>query len=83
MPDFLNENFDRLPYYTLQLIFRFVNGGSEVYNSASLARELGTPLIEVHELNSTYEVDFVHHSAYQYLAQCSESFRETELSEPP
>ena len=84
MPDFLSENFDRLPYNTLQLIFRFVNGGSEVYNAASLARELGTPLIEVHELNSTYEVDFVHHSAYQYLAQCSEdSFREIGLSEPP
>ncbi len=84
MPDFLSENFDRLPYCTLQLIFRFVNGGSEVYNAASLARELGTPLIRVHELDSTYEVDFVHHSAYQYLAQCSkESFRETEVSEPP
>ena len=83
MPDFLSENFDRLPYCTLQLIFRFVNGGSEVYNAVSLVRELGTPLIEVHELDSTYEVDFVHHSAYQYLAQCSLSFCETELSEPP
>lgn len=83
MPDFISRILDRLPYHTLQLIFRFVNGGSEVYNATSLARELGTPLIEVHELDSTYWVDFVHNSAYQYLARCSESFRETEFSEPP
>ena len=50
----------------------------------SWCEELGTPLIEVHELDSTYEVEFVHHSAYQYLAQCSEdSFRKIELSESP
>ncbi|KAL9609168.1 MAG: hypothetical protein Q9167_006045 [Letrouitia subvulpina] len=84
MPDFMSGNFDRLPYHTLQLVFRFVNGGNEVFNAASLARELATPLIEVHELDSTCEVDFVHHSAHQYLSQCSKDpFRGMELLEPP
>ena len=84
MPDFLSENFDRLPYHTIQLVFRFINGGSEVFNTASLVQELGTPLIEVHELDSTYEIDFVHHSAYLYLDQCSEdSFHKAEPSELP
>src|SRR5277367_6009602 len=71
MPEFWSDNFDRLQYHMLQLIFRFVNGGSEVFNAAALARELDAPLIEVHEIGSTYELDFVHRSAYQYLADSS------------
>ncbi|KAL9600505.1 MAG: hypothetical protein Q9219_003156 [cf. Caloplaca sp. 3 TL-2023] len=81
MPDFLSENFDRLPYNTLQLIFRFVNGGNDVHDAASLAQELGKPLIAAHHLDSTYEFDFVHYSAYRYLARCSEiSAPGTEIS---
>lgn len=76
MPEFLSDKFDRLPYNMLQLIFRFVNGGRDVFNAAALARELGTPLIEVHQIDSTYELDFVHRSAYQYLIKCSQSLRD-------
>lgn len=80
MPTFLSDNFDRLQYRMLQLIFRFVNGGNEVFNAAALARELGAPLIEIHEIDSTYELDFVHRSAYQYLADSSHlSFDELPL----
>jgi hypothetical protein len=36
----------------------------EVFNAAGLAREIGAPLLNVHQINSTYELDFVHRSAY-------------------
>ena len=70
VPGFLSYSFQRLPYHMLQLVFCFVNGGTEVFDAATLARELGAPLIEVHEIDSTYEIQFTHRSAYQYLAQC-------------
>ncbi|KAI9689477.1 MAG: hypothetical protein M1822_010128 [Bathelium mastoideum] len=68
LPEFLADDFDRLPYYILRLIFRFVNGGGEVFDAAKLAKALGAPLIEVQGLSSSYEVNFVHRSAYQYLS---------------
>ena len=79
MPEFLSDKYDRLPYHMLQLIFRFVNGGKDVFNAAALVRELGAPLIEVHRVDSTYELDFVHHSAYQYLTKCSQSLDDERL----
>lgn len=71
LPSFFASDYDRMPYETLELIFRYVNGGEAVFNAASLAKELGSPLVEVHPMKSTYGLNFVHATAYQYLADSS------------
>ncbi|PVI02697.1 hypothetical protein DM02DRAFT_297156 [Periconia macrospinosa] len=65
------SDYDRMSYETLELIFRYVNGGEAVFNAASLAKELGSPLIKIHSTNSTYGLNFVYATAYQYLADSS------------
>lgn len=44
------------------------NKGNQVFDAVALARKLGAPLIRVRKQGSTYDLDFVHRSAYQYLA---------------
>ncbi|OKO89667.1 Vegetative incompatibility protein HET-E-1 [Penicillium subrubescens] len=69
LPGFLSCEYDRLPYCILELVFRYVNKGNPVFDAVALARKLGAPLIQVHKQGSTYELDFLHRSAYQYLAE--------------
>lgn len=68
--NFLSCEYDRLPNCIIELVFRYVNKGNPVFDATALARKLGAPLIQVHKQGSTYELDFVHRSAYKYLEGC-------------
>jgi DNA polymerase III delta prime subunit len=68
LPEFLSCEYDRLPHCILELVFRYVNKGNPVFDAVALARKLAAPLIQVHKQGSAYELDFLHRSAYQYLA---------------
>lgn len=70
LPNFLSCEYDRLPNCIIELVFRYVNKGNPVFDATALARKLGAPLIQVHKQGSTYELDFVHRSAYKYLEGC-------------
>lgn len=76
MPSFWAEKFDRLPFRMVQLVFRHVNGGSEVFDAATLARKIGSPLLRLQDHDSTQhlqlELDFVHQTAYSFLAKSAE-----------
>lgn len=48
-PGFLADDFDSLPQFALQVIFKFVNSGDGIFNEAASAREIGHPLIEIHD----------------------------------
>jgi len=51
LPDFLYTNYEGLSYNTLCLILRYVNFGQPVFNPIALARELCSPLVEVHKIS--------------------------------
>ncbi|KAI9154811.1 hypothetical protein HJFPF1_07368 [Paramyrothecium foliicola] len=68
-------------YKLLSLVFQFANNGEPVLDTIAVARQFSYPLIEVNTSSSTipsslkkrtlpiYEVEFIHHSAKQYLEQ--------------
>lgn len=72
MPYYLADTFDRLQADTLDLVYRFANGGYAVFDAARLTVEIGAPLIRITNDGSTYGLDFVHRSAYQYLTDSSQ-----------
>jgi hypothetical protein len=49
LPEFLITHYEGLSYHTLSLILQYVNYGQPVFNPIALARELCSPLVEVHE----------------------------------
>lgn len=72
MPNFLAKTMDTLQQDTLDLMFRFVNGGNKPFDIRGLAAKLGSPLVEVYPDDQShgadYEAKFVHSSIYQYVA---------------
>lgn len=78
---------DCLPYEMICLVFQCVNFGEPVFDPAALMTELCSPVLEavrlplgpaesyIHgELDSAprYKIEFVHHTAYQYLRACQD-----------
>ena len=78
---------DSLPYEMICLVFQCVNFGESVFDPAALTTELCTPVLEAvrlplgsHEsylhggLGSAplYKIEFVHHTADQYLKACQD-----------
>ncbi|KAM3072408.1 hypothetical protein ACMFMG_009211 [Clarireedia jacksonii] len=58
---------------TLDLIFQHENYGEEVFDSIELARQLCSPIVGFYDsFRGKIELDFVHHSAAQYVHRCAE-----------
>ena len=82
LPGFLVTGYEGLSYKTLSLILQYVNFGQPVFDPIALAREICSPLVEVHEVSypellvfefptttRDFELDYVHHSAKQYILE--------------
>jgi nucleoside-triphosphatase THEP1 len=73
MSTFVHVGRQSLDYDILNLVFQAENSGEEVFNSLELARQLCSPLVVLYEVgDGTFEVDFVHHTAAQFVRQCSQ-----------
>ncbi|KAI8629690.1 hypothetical protein F5Y19DRAFT_74123 [Xylariaceae sp. FL1651] len=73
MPKYLNGINDSLCFPILKLIFQYANDGEPVFDPIATARRFSGLLVNVSESSSsgtsemTYEMDFIHHTAEQYL----------------
>ncbi|KAI1383889.1 uncharacterized protein F4822DRAFT_438681 [Hypoxylon trugodes] len=78
LPKYLVFANDRLGYNMLESIFQYANDGEAVHDPARQASRVSGPLIEVSDtdVESTdsraYELDFIHHTAAQYLIECND-----------
>jgi hypothetical protein len=73
LSDFVIVGRDVLDRKLLDLVLQAENSGEEVFDSLDLARKLCSPLITLHEYDrGVVEVSFFHHTAAQFLRQCSE-----------
>ncbi|KAI0377665.1 hypothetical protein F5Y04DRAFT_263916 [Hypomontagnella monticulosa] len=77
LPNFLVLADDRLGYGMLELIFQYANDGEPVHDPTQQASRVSGPLIDVYNENvrsldsQTYELDFIHYTAAQYLEESS------------
>ncbi|KAK2766023.1 hypothetical protein FQN54_007538 [Arachnomyces sp. PD_36] len=81
LPTFLSSRYEPLVGSVLQLIFRRVNGGNEVFDAVALAERLGAPLLQIRQTASSHELGFTHQSAYQYLSEFGETKHAENLPE--
>ena len=73
MSDFVQVGRTCLDREILDLVFQAENCGEKVFDSIALARQLGSPLIGLFEVqDGMFEVDFVHHTAAQFVRRSSE-----------
>ena len=72
LEEFVHVGADSMDREVLGIIFQAENFGEEVFDSIDLARQLCSPLIRIFELyNGGFEVNFIHHTASQFVQQCS------------
>ncbi|PQE19469.1 Vegetative incompatibility HET-E-1 protein [Rutstroemia sp. NJR-2017a WRK4] len=73
MSTFVRVGKKSLTRGTLDLIFQHDNYGEEVFDSIELARQLCSPIVGFYtDARGKIELDFVHHSAAQYVHRCAE-----------
>jgi NACHT domain len=71
MSDFVSVGRDSLDRHVLDLVFQ-AETGEEVFDSIDLAQQLCSPLVRLYEdYPGRIEVEFVHHTAAQYVRGCS------------
>ncbi|KAI2469812.1 hypothetical protein F4781DRAFT_431029 [Annulohypoxylon bovei var. microspora] len=70
-PNFLALDDNGFGHETLELVFQYANDGEPVHDAAAQARRVCGPLIDVRGENA-YELDFIHHTAAQYLSASSD-----------
>jgi hypothetical protein len=71
MSTFVRVGRKSLTRGTLDLIFQHENYGEEVFDSIDLARQLCSPIVGFTvDPRGKIELDFVHHSAAQYVHRC-------------
>jgi hypothetical protein len=68
LPDFLLQEEDHLPLQIMDIVFQYVNGGESVFDTPGLAKRLASPLVDVRQTTTGYEVAAVHRTFYQYLS---------------
>lgn len=70
-PKFIVVDDDRLSYGMMELIFQYANSGEAVHDPGAQAQRISGPLISVAPStfsdSQAYEIDFIHHTAAQYL----------------
>ncbi|KAH0552836.1 hypothetical protein GP486_006963 [Trichoglossum hirsutum] len=72
MSEFVQIGRDFLDRELLDIVIQAGNSGEEVFDCFDLARQLCSPLIELYEVDDgRLEVRFVHHTAAQFVRQCS------------
>lgn len=72
MSDFVQFGRTDLDRETLDLVFQAENSGEKVFDSIALARQLCSPLIGLYEdEDGRLEVDFIHHTAAQFVRSAS------------
>jgi hypothetical protein len=72
MSDFVQFGRTCLDREILDLVFQAENSGEKVFDSIALARQLCSPLIGLYEgEDGRLEVDFIHHTAAQFVRSAS------------
>lgn len=73
MSTFVRVGRPRLDREILDLLFEAETSGEKVFDSIQLAQELCSPLITLFiDENEYLQVDVIHHTAAQFIRQCSE-----------
>jgi hypothetical protein len=70
MPGFISGINELLCFPILKLVLQYANDGEPVFDPIATAHKFSGSLIEVYNYSgseATYEIDFIHHTAEQYL----------------